>query len=122
MRLHNIPEKARPAALRRVIRDIGEQDWPSLVEISKSDKMGKKTPGELSNKYDVFVQVIDQYLHTTGGKAEVKPPLNGNEIMEILGLQPGAEVGRIVRALKEAVLDNPEMTKEEATEFIKNIK
>ena len=34
-----------------------------------------------------------------------QPPVDGNEIMEVLGLKPGPEVGRIKEAIKDAILD-----------------
>lgn len=120
MRLHTLPADSTGSGLRRVVRDIG-QDWPNLVEMSKADAMGKIMAQQLPEKYDTFAKIIDQYLTNTGGKAEMPPPLNGNEVMEILGLKPGAAVGKVVKALKEKMLENPELSKEEATSFVKTL-
>lgn len=120
MRLHTLPEGVSGAGLRRIVRDVGE-DWPNLVEMSKSDAMGKTMAKDLPAKYDAFAKVIDQFLARTGGKSEVQPPINGKEIMSALGLMPGAQVGVVVKALKEKLLDEPEMTKEQALAFIKTI-
>ncbi len=52
-----------------------------------------------------------------------KPPkslLNGEEIMEILGIKPGKSVGKVLARLREAELDGKINTKEEARKFIKN--
>jgi len=122
MRLHNYAANTRPEALRKLLDKVGEKDWPSLIEISKSDAMGKskKDPDELK-KYDVFVNVINDYLKMTGGKKNVKAPIDGREIMNILGLTEGKHVGQVVRALKEEMYKQPEMTKEAAIAFIKTV-
>ncbi|MEJ5338446.1 MAG: HDIG domain-containing metalloprotein [Aquificaceae bacterium] len=49
----------------------------------------------------------------------VKALLDGREIMELLGIEPGPQVGRIKKALEEAQLDGRVRTKEEAIEFVK---
>lgn len=120
MRLHTLPEGVSGAGLRRIVRDVGE-DWPNLVDMSKSDAMGKTMAKDLPAKYDAFAKVIDQFLARTGGKSEVQPPINGKEIMSALGLMPGAQVGVVVKALKEKLLEEPEMTKEQALIYIKTI-
>ncbi|MCJ7685032.1 MAG: CCA tRNA nucleotidyltransferase, partial [Desulfobacteraceae bacterium] len=39
--------------------------------------------------------------------------VDGNVVMEITGLSPGPEVGRILRDLSEKVLDHPELNTRE---------
>ena len=46
--------------------------------------------------------------------AAVRPDLDGNEIMELLGLPPGPLVGQAWRHLKEARLDRGPLSREEA--------
>jgi tRNA nucleotidyltransferase/poly(A) polymerase/murein DD-endopeptidase MepM/ murein hydrolase activator NlpD len=120
MRLHTLPEGATGVGLRRIVRDIGAEDWPNLVDMSKSDSMGKEK-AELSSKYDTFAKVIDQFLARTGGKSETPMPINGKDIMQALGLTPGAKVGQIVKALKEKLIEEPDLSKEDALSFIKTV-
>ena len=49
----------------------------------------------------------------------LKPLLNGEEIMELLGIKPGKIVGILKRELLDAQLEGRVGTKEEAKEFIK---
>ena len=54
---------------------------------------------------------------------EIKPLpklLSGNEIMDILKIQPSPKLGQIIANLKEAQEDGEITTKEEAINFIKN--
>lgn len=124
MRLHTLPSGVSGVGLRRIVRDVGKEDWPNLVEMSKSDAMGKTMAKDLPEKYDNFAKVIDQFLARTGGKSEVPPPINGYEIMQALNLNQkldGKKIGIVTKALKEKLLEEPELTKEEALAFIKTI-
>lgn len=122
MRLHHLPSGSKGAGLRRVLRDVGAEDWPLLIEMSQSDSMGK-TKSELDPKYEQFAQYIDKFLEETAGQSEVQPPLNGHEIMQILGLERGGPaVGKAVKALKDAMLENPELSREEAVALIEKMK
>lgn len=112
MRLHNLDKGVGGSGLRRLVRDVGQENWPLLIEMSKSDAMGKENV-EPDPRYD-------EYWERTKSKPLPKPPLNGREIMQILDLKPGEAVGVAVNALKEQVLENPDMTKEEAAEFLRN--
>ena len=116
MRLHLLPKGAH-VGLRRVYRDVGPEDWKNLVDMSQADSMGK-VDAELDSKYVEFDQYIQEYSQKLNGKAEVKPPLDGNEVMELLGLQPGRQVGIVMAAFKEELLQCPDMTPEEAKTFL----
>jgi poly(A) polymerase len=45
----------------------------------------------------------------------LRPDLDGNEIMELLGIPPGPQVGQAWRYLKELRLDRGPLTRDEAT-------
>jgi tRNA nucleotidyltransferase (CCA-adding enzyme) len=120
MRLHQLPMNSK-SGLRRIIRDIGAEDWTNFVAMSKSDSMGKKEH-LLDPKYDHFDEYAKEYLESLDGRSEVKPPINGHEVMSLLGLKPGKAIGIIMTSLKEQLLIDPDMTKEEATKFVKSCK
>src|SRR6266542_4990038 len=48
----------------------------------------------------------------------IKPPLNGDEVMALLGVRPGPLVGRALGHLLELRLDRGPMSKEQATEAL----
>jgi hypothetical protein len=89
--------------------------------MSKADAMGKASVENLDPKYEEFDRQVKEFLSQTGGKSEMPMPLNGKEIMAALQLSPGPKVGVVTRALKERLLDHPEMTKDEALEFIQTV-
>ena len=120
MRLHQLPMNSK-TGLRRIIRDIGAEDWANFVAMSKSDSMGKKA-NELDPKYEYFNQYAIEYLKSLDGRSEVKPPINGHEVMALLGIGPGKTIGIIMKSLKEQLFADPDMTKEEAVKFVKSCK
>lgn len=113
MRLHNIDKGVGGAGLRRLVRDVGLENWPLLVEMSKSDSMGKENV-ELDPKYD-------SYWERTKGKPLPQSPLDGREIMQTLGFERG---GAIIGVAKKALLglaeQNPDVTKQEAETFLRS--
>jgi tRNA nucleotidyltransferase (CCA-adding enzyme) len=117
MRLHTMPKKAK-TGLRRALRDVGVEDWDNLVEMSKADSMGKLET-ELDDKYDHFDNYIKEFVESLDGASEVKPPLNGHQIMQLLGIKPGPIVGQVMNELKERLLQKPDLTEEEAVELVK---
>ena len=48
--------------------------------------------------------------------ARVRPDIDGNEIMQILGIPPGPQVGQAWNHLKELRLDRGPLSREEAVE------
>jgi poly(A) polymerase len=112
-----MPKKAK-TGLRRALRDVGVEDWDNLVEMSKADSMGKLET-ELDDKYDHFDNYIKEFVESLDGASEVKPPLNGHQIMQLLGIKPGPIVGQVMNELKERLLQKPDLTEEEAVELVK---
>ena len=49
----------------------------------------------------------------------MRPDLDGNEIMQILGLEPGPEVGKAWKYLKELRLERGELARDEAIAELK---
>jgi poly(A) polymerase len=67
----------------------------------------------LTAAYDDLEERIGRLLAQEELKA-VRPDLDGNEIMKLLGLAPGRDVGRAWAYLKELRLDRGPLTREEA--------
>ena len=70
--------------------------------------------------YENIVRDYDQFLNNH--PRPEKPLLSGHEVMEILGLKPGAEVGRIIGQLQDAQTKKTVTSKAEAKEFLQNLK
>jgi poly(A) polymerase len=73
----------------------------------------KRRAAALRSTYDDLEARIAR-LQEQEDLARVRPDLDGNAIMELLGLPPGPEVGRAWRFLKELRLDRGPLTRDEA--------
>lgn len=70
--------------------------------------------------YDAVVQAYHTFLDSHP-KPE-KPLLTGQDVMDILGISPGAKVGRILQTLHEAQVRKEVTTKAEAKHFVEAFK
>ena len=67
-------------------------------------------------------ETIAFYYNTYLQKGEpMKPLLSGHRVMEILGLSPGPQVGRVLSSLLDAQLEGEVSTKEEAERWVKEL-
>jgi poly(A) polymerase len=101
MRLGTAHRFSAPAA-RRLVRDLGS-DLDRLLDLVEADANGLKA-GVRVMDVDLIRERIQGVLHVTPVEKLVSP-LTGAEIMEIAGLEPGPEVGRLKKILEEKVLD-----------------
>lgn len=119
MRLHILEKNPSDSALRRVLKDIGD-DWQNLIYHSIADAMGKIDAIE-DPKYRAMIDRIIKLKTEQGGGTKPKRPINGNIIMIELNLKPGPQIKQITDALDELLIENPTLTPEEAIAFIKTI-
>lgn len=101
------------AAIRRLIRRVGVEQMEDLLVFRRSDILAH---GLKSQNLDLLSElkkrVKDQIRHKvpTGIKDLA---INGHVVMEVTGLSPGPEVGRVLKELNEKVLDRPELNNAE---------
>lgn len=76
--------------------------------------------GTTPANFDLYDGIIRDYHAFLDAHPRPKKPLiSGNEVMEILGIGPGEEVGKILRQLHEAHLKGAVTTKNEAKDFLR---
>jgi putative nucleotidyltransferase with HDIG domain len=74
------------------------------------------------SNYDLYESIIADYNAFLDAHPRPKKPLiDGNEVMEIFGLQPGEKVGEILKQLHEAQVNGEIENKEEARVFLKRM-
>jgi poly(A) polymerase len=102
------------SAVRRYVTDAGDL-LPRLHKLVRSDSTtrNKRRAAALSATYDSLEERIT-VLSAAEDLARVRPDLDGNAIMEILGVGPGPEVGRAWRFLKDLRLERGPLEPDEA--------
>lgn len=112
-----------PRAKLRFFR-AGEEESVGLILIALADKLATcgplTTPENRQEFREYLIHLLEVYFYE---KELVKPErlLDGNEVMEILNISPGPQVGEILKALEEAQAEKKVGTKAEAEEFVKRI-
>ena len=103
------------SAVRRYVRDAGDQ-LTRLHKLTRADctTRNRRKAQELSTTYDSLERRIAE-LQQQEELDAIRPDLDGAQIMQILGLKPGPEVGRAYRYLLELRLDNGPMSEADAT-------
>lgn len=107
------------SAVRRYVADAGHL-LPLLHLLVRADctTRNKNKARRLQRTYDGLEQRIAE-LQEQEDLAAVRPDLDGNAIMEILGLKPGRDVGRAWAYMKELRLDRGPMDHDEAVAALK---
>ena len=102
------------SAVRRYVTDAGEL-LPRLHKLVRADctTRNRRKAVALQRTYDDLERRIER-IRAEEDLAAVRPDLDGNAIMELLGLKPGPDVGRAWRYLKELRLDRGPLSREEA--------
>ena len=103
------------SAVRRYVRDAGDQ-LERLHILTRADvtTRNRRKADRLGFAYDDLEQRIRE-LAEQEEMAAVRPDLDGEQIMAILGVKPGREVGEAYRFLLEQRLDDGPLGAAEAT-------
>jgi len=101
---------------------LAEDDWLLAVLVGLADATAKKK--DLINTYPTtyYADMIEK-LRVIGPEARaMKPLLDGNEIIEIIGDKDKPLIGKVVERLIDYQLGNPRATKKDAIGFVKSFK
>ena len=115
LRFHGYAEGGwTDSAVRRYVADAGPL-LDRLHKLTRSDctTRNRRKASALRQAYDDLEARIAA-LREREQLESIRPDLDGNEIMEILGVPPGPVVGQAWRHLKEVRLDRGPLTHDEA--------
>jgi poly(A) polymerase len=116
LRFHGYGDgKWTDSAVRRYVTDAGPL-LDRLHKLVRADctTRNKRRAARLQASYDQLEERI-AVLAEQEDLQRVRPDLDGNEIMTLLGIPAGPQVGRAWRYLKELRLERGPLTREEAT-------
>lgn len=101
MRLTSVGRFSSTAA-RRLVRDLGDQ-VPRLLDLIEADRAGHKPGVPSVDLVPIREKLARVQLETP--RETLESPLEGQEIMSLLGIPPGPEVGKWKTFLTEQVLE-----------------
>jgi poly(A) polymerase len=120
LRFHGYGEGWTDSAVRRYVRDAG-----SLL-----DKLNQLTRADVTTRdprrAERFADLQDELQERIARLAErenleaMRPPLDGRQVMERLGLEPGPLVGEALAFLMEIRLERGEIPEDEAYELLES--
>ncbi len=119
------PDGASNKAMARFIRKI-HPDVEDLIELARADRLSAR--GEavsdtmVQNNLDNLEKLLGYYEDIKESLKELPKLLDGREIMEILQIQATPKLGVIINELKEVQIAGSVKTRDEAIEFVKNLK
>jgi len=107
------------AAIRRFIRRVGKENINDMILLRIGDRKGGGSKATSWRLTELQKRIGEQLYEPM----EIRDlAIKGNEVMEILELKPGPEIGKILKQLFEEVIeDTSKNTKEYLTKRVKEI-
>ena len=107
------------SAVRRYVRDAGDL-LTRLHKLTRADctTRNRRRAASLAGAYDELEARIDR-LAEEEELAAIRPDLDGNQIMAVLGIGPGRDVGQARDFLLELRLDRGPIGEEAAAEALR---
>jgi len=103
---YNVGEVS-PAGVRRLLAKVGLEYIDDLIRVRESDRIGSGVPKAKPYKLRHLLFMIDKVRRDPISPKALK--LNGQELMEFLGIEPSPRVGMILHALLDEVISDPKV-------------
>jgi tRNA nucleotidyltransferase (CCA-adding enzyme) len=102
------------AAVRRFLRDVGDEHLDDLFALRAADSAGNGTRRRTAPELDELRRRIAVEVERRSALTVRDLAVNGHDLMLELGVAPGPELGHILHLLLEEVLDDPGRNEREA--------
>jgi len=104
-------------SLRKLKQDLGPHLQQTL-DLIHADNISHSEESNMPNQITNIRRRFKE-LEEKDKNAPKKSPLDGDAVMDILGIPKGPIVGKILRMLGDLYLSDPSLTKDELTEIVK---
>jgi hypothetical protein len=110
--------------MMRYVRKSGDNAIDNIL-IAQADRLSALGPEITQKMVDDNISGLNNLLSFYLSKKDDLKPLpkllNGNDIMQILNINPSKRLGEVVEALTEAQISGEVLTKEDAIKFVKTL-
>jgi len=113
-------EKITPRARYRFFRDLDKEVMDCLL-LAMADEQATRISATPTQRTPLVIVIRDflEYYFEVWLNASKTPLLNGREIMELVGILQGKDVGRFLSLIKEAEGEGLISTREEAKDLVR---
>lgn len=101
---YNVDEVTE-SSVRRLIKNAGPENIEELMQVREADRIGSGVPKAEPYKLRHLKYIIDKVSKDPISVKMLK--VNGKDIMDILGENPGPKIGQMLDVLLSYVLDDP---------------
>lgn len=98
------PAEITLSAVRRTVRNVGEDHIEDLLNMRVCDRIGTGRPKEQPFRFRMYKSFVDEALRDPISPKMLK--IDGARIMDITGEKPGPRIGNILSALLEEALED----------------
>jgi poly(A) polymerase/tRNA nucleotidyltransferase (CCA-adding enzyme) len=105
------PDQITLSAVRRMIRNVGEENIWDLLNLRICDRIGTGRPKEQPFRFRKYKAMVDEALRDPISVGLLKT--DGSHIMEAFHVEPGPRLGWMLNALLDDVLEDPALNTQE---------
>ncbi len=119
LRPHTLKMGWTDSAVRRYVRDSGDL-LPKLNELVRCDvtTANQRRERAIQSSIDELEERIDE-LAAKEELSRLRPPIDGNDVMRFLEIEPGPQVGKIMSMLLEMRIEEGPYSEEEAYRVVR---
>lgn len=99
------PDQITLSAVRRMIRNVGEENIWDLLNLRICDRIGTGRPKEQPFRFRKYKAMVEEALRDPISVGMLKT--DGRRIMDKFHVEPGPRIGYVLNALLEEVLEDP---------------
>jgi tRNA nucleotidyltransferase (CCA-adding enzyme) len=110
-------------ALRRFVKRVGPDNIDDLIELRRADDLAHGWGRGFETDLDAFKAQIESLLNQSPALTVSDLAVTGDDVMTLLGIRPGPQVGEILNQLLDAVIARPEQNqRDELTRLLHKIR
>jgi len=107
----------------KIAKLVSDDNWDVLVAVARADEFSRGHKFMTDKDFEDIVNTAIEIKNKWGSKTvdKVMKVIDGNRVMQLTGLRPGKEVGRIIKLATEWVIDNNETDQDKIDKYILSI-